>query len=105
MFNNDGKPTPTPEQIEAFLALCEDPMGRLWCAQVHKAALRAYKGDWNDKMSLLEAIDRLEEELEELKKAIAHGLPYEEVLYECADIANFCVVVEDLAYHAKNLAD
>jgi hypothetical protein len=103
VYGDDGKPIATPEEMQSFLACCEDPMGRLWQAMVYKAAIRSYKGDWTDRMTITAAVRRLKEELAELEEELEHPHPdYEKVLYEIADVCNFGVVIEDLLYAATH---
>jgi len=107
----DGKPIPTQEEIDTFLSACETPFIELWDAMVHKATVRAYKGAWRGRSTILQVWDRIHEELSELQDEIFEpsltnlkdNIDYQKVLHECADVANFLVVIQDLVKeHLEN---
>lgn len=53
-----------------------------------------HKGGWQDCTDAY-LIERLEEEVKELKIAIQHGAPKELILRESADVANFAMMIAD----------
>ena len=69
----DGKPVPTEEEMQSFLSRCQEPFARLHSAMVYKAARRAYKGDWDDRLSIPEVYDSIIEELTEMKAELEKG--------------------------------
>jgi NTP pyrophosphatase (non-canonical NTP hydrolase) len=42
-------------------------------------------------------VQRLYEEMRELEEAMDKGAPYQEVMDECADVANFAMMIHDKA--------
>ena len=56
-----------------------------------------WKGGWKD-MSREEVLERLEEELDELKTAVCRSKPTDEIIAEAVDIANFAMF---LAYNER----
>ena len=63
-------------------------------AMAHKLHQNRHKGKWED-LSLGRAVALLEEEMKELKEAIARDSPVE-ILMECADVANFALIIASI---------
>jgi len=61
---------------------------------LHKLSVHAAKGPW-DKVELADKIAKLEEEYRELRIAIDNGAPFHEIMDECADLANMCLIISD----------
>jgi hypothetical protein len=61
---------------------------------MYKLSVHAAKGPWDQK-TLRELVQGLESEVVELKEALAQARPYPEILDECADIANYCLMIAD----------
>lgn len=68
-------------------------------AMIYKLKKNAHKGKWED-MDLAKTLARLREETEELAHAISDENPIEVVL-EAADIANFALMVSDIALNRR----
>ena len=61
---------------------------------LYKLSVHAAKGPW-DGVSLEKLVQGLESEVAELKEALANGEPYGRILDECADIANYAMMIPD----------
>jgi NTP pyrophosphatase (non-canonical NTP hydrolase) len=71
---------------------------------LYKAHIRAYKGAWLGRSTILGALSRLKEELVELEDELRQPeIDYTKVLHEIADVCNFGAVLEDLVYHKAPL--
>lgn len=66
---------------------------RLALGMLHKFSIHAAKGPW-DAVSIGELVHGLDEEVAELKAALVGGR-YPEILDECADVANYCLMIAD----------
>lgn len=64
-------------------------------AMKYKLMANAKKGRWED-VDLSTAFDRLRNEIDELEEAIQRGNSAE-ILMESADIANFALIISDVA--------
>jgi biopolymer transport protein ExbB/TolQ len=61
-----------------------------------KLRKNSHKKSWQDpEVSVWYLFDRLEEEVEELHKALGKGLPATETIDECADVGNMAMMIAD----------
>lgn len=74
---------------------CEREIKQLVDAMRYKLKKNAHKGKWED-MTLKQAIDFLEGEVEELKEAASRDSDIE-IILEAADVSNFAMIVANLA--------
>ena len=72
-----------------------EAMPQLIIRMVYKLGVHAAKGVWTHK-PLEVAIAELYEEVDELRKAIAAGAPYEEIVDECADVGNMALIISHI---------
>lgn len=70
-------------------------------AMQYKLRVNAHKGKWEG-LSAFHAIRLLEREVEELHRAIASGNSVD-VMMECADIANFAMMITNIVLHPKSV--
>jgi len=68
---------------------------RLALGMMHKLSIHAGKGPWSH-VSIGDLVHGLDEEVQELKAALVGG-GYSEILDECADVANYCLMIADYA--------
>jgi len=69
-----------------------EALPQLVLRMVYKLGVHAAKGPW-DKVLILDAMDHLREEIIELSDAIWRKAPYEDIIDECADIANMTLII------------
>lgn len=55
-----------------------------------------YKGGWKH-MGETSLLERLKEEMDELEDSIKEDYHKDQIIGECADIANFCMMIADQA--------
>lgn len=67
---------------------------RLVLGMLYKLSVHANKGPWDQK-PLEDLVAGLESEMAELKEALRKAEPYPRILDECADIANYCLMIAD----------
>lgn len=79
----------TPEVYEPRLNWFVDQMK----AKLSKPENQA-KGEWRDS-DIPQLLDHLEDELDEMYSAIAEEKPTDDILAECADVANLAMMVAD----------
>jgi len=72
------------EAIHAFTAV-------MW----RKLIANAHKGGWKNNLAE-ELLERLHEEVEELERAIMEDDNPQNIAKECADVANFCMMIADV---------
>lgn len=68
---------------------------RMEVTLAHHDAKKGGQGNWR-KDSARDLIDRIQEELEELRLASDQGRTEDEQAAECVDVANFCLMVVDV---------
>ena len=73
----------------------DEDFRRFLDAMRFKMNLNKHKGRW-DNLSIAEAMDKLMGETKELEDAIKAGNMVE-ILLECADVANFAMIVSSIA--------
>jgi len=74
------------------------PRLRLFLNQMYlKLRENDHKGDWRLELSIPELWELLEDEIEELAQAINSNLGSQEIVRECADVANFAMMIADVA--------
>lgn len=59
-----------------------------------KLSANDHKSGWEG-MSYKMLINRMRQEIKELERAIKLKLPAKEIQYECADVANFAMMIAD----------
>ncbi len=89
--------TPTRNQGDVINQTTE------WFAVEMRSTLfdHLHKGGWKDCTDAY-LVERLEEELEELKKMIRNDAPKELILRECTDVANFAMMIADPGRRASH---
>lgn len=80
-----------PPELES----AEPEIRRFFDAMLFKLRKNAHKGKWED-VNVGQMLDRLGEERDELVKAINENNSVE-VLLEAADVANFCLILANIA--------
>jgi len=74
------------------------PRLRLFLNQMYlKLRENDHKGDWRLELGIPELWELLEDEIEELAQAINSNLGSQEIVRECADVANFAMMIADVA--------
>lgn len=69
-----------------------EALPQLTLRMVYKLGVHASKGPW-DKVPIEDAMMHLWDEVEELEIKLRDGATYEEVIDECADIANMALII------------
>lgn len=78
----------TPQQHAAGI-------GRLVDSMKHKLAVNSHKGHWEN-MTSGHILGLLKGEVRELEEAVlSNGFTYDDILMECADVANFAMMLHD----------
>jgi hypothetical protein len=75
---------------------------RLILGMLYKLSVHAAKGPWDQK-SIEDLMIGLDEEVSELKVAIREKQDYSAILDECADVANYCLMIADHAARGRKL--
>ena len=92
MLKVDFKLLDCRAEVKCFAVLMEHVLRR------HDDA----KGESWRKMSLDDLAVRVQEEVQELLFAIETGSPYETMVTESVDVANFCMFITDIAAKAHD---
>ena len=69
-----------------------DALPRLVIGMIYKFSIHASKGPWTG-VGVVEAAKHLQLEVDELMEAIDRNAQYEDILDECADIANMALII------------
>lgn len=93
--------TPLQLSVPNEISFVRADLQRFFDAMIYKLRRNKNKGRWED-LDLTSALARLEEEVRELKEALAEGSSIE-VLMEAADVANFALIVANIGLEAKNV--
>lgn len=89
--------------IDDPTVLHKDDIRRFTDAMMYKLRRNAHKGRWEG-MTLKEAVERLEDEVKELRAAIAEGNSVE-ILLEAADVGNFAMIAAHIAIEGTDDVD
>lgn len=84
-----------PYELEAV----RPDLQRFFDAMVYKLRRNAHKGNWED-LPLDRAYKLMEGEMGELVNAVAEGNT-SEIVFEAADVANFALMIANIALRAK----
>lgn len=95
-YDGDGKPIPTADEQQRFLALVTPQIAACTEDMLEKCRRRAHYVNGRQHMTAQDAIAKLREELVELEEALASGSA-QEIQFEAADVANMAVAVHALA--------
>lgn len=79
-----------------------EALPQLTLRMTYKLGVHAAKGPWN-RVTIEDAMMHLWEEVEELEVKIKGGATYEEVIDECADVANMALIISHNYRRMKNV--
>lgn len=84
---------PLPEELEPI----RSKITMFFDAMIYKLRVNAHKGAWEN-INLYDAINFLHGEISELMEAIDEGGNTTELVLEAADIANFALIIANIAH-------
>lgn len=84
---------PLPEELEPI----RSKITMFFDAMVYKLRVNAHKGAWEN-INLTDAIGFMQGEISELMQAIDEGGNTTELVLEAADIANFALIIANIAH-------